>query len=320
MTHRDKAALAEFVTESGRLFGTTLAAEWRAPESVELFRGVLTMRTTLQYWSRGKPGPLIRPPQGLLNSFISLAGVTNEIISARGLARMASPSDEKICAFATRYGGLQIFCRSGRKMKWPAREHLEYCDVWRYFAQVMGVLVRIAAEFYHGRSGSKEDWGIIHSVPPVMRETAHQSTPGPLHPFPDGDEQNWLSIAHFVDRPSQQTRAMFSHLVNTLLGLGSVRPWFVWNEASRTVTRPEITHSSQSLLSQLALQLCLRLAKVDTFLVCTHCQKPYSPVMRAPKAGQRSFCPECRREGIPKRYASKDFRKRQRQARDGERA
>jgi len=59
-------------------------------------------------------------------------------------------------------------------------------------------------------------------------------------------------------------------------------------------------------------------AKIDAFLVCTHCQKPYSPVVRAPKAGQRNFCPDCRREGVPSTYALKDFRLRQRQSQLGQ--
>lgn len=127
----------------------------------------------------------------------------------------------------------------------------------------------------------------------------------------------WLSLAHFAGKPSERSRATFSHLVNTLPGLGAARPWFTRSEVLRRATRPEIRSSSQSLLSQLALQLCLRLAKVDRFLVCVHCQKPYSPVVRAPKFGQRNFCPECRRAGIPKIYALKDFRQRQRQSREG---
>jgi hypothetical protein len=104
--------------------------------------------------------------------------------------------------------------------------------------------------------------------------------------------------------------------VNTLLGLGGVRPWFRWSDSSRSVSRPEIRYSSQSLLSQLVLRLCLRLAKLDSFLVCVHCQTHYSKGQRAPKTGQRRFCPACREQGIPKAYAVKDFRQRQRQARE----
>ena len=317
MRRDDEAALAEFVNDHGGFYGATLATEWRAPDSVDLSHGVLTIRSTRPYWNCGKAGRRIRPPRGLLDSFISLAGVSKAMPSLRALARGSTSSDEKIGAFATRYGGLQIFYRLRRATPWPASEHLEYCDVWRYFAHVAGALLRIAAELYQGRDGSPEDWEIIHKVPPVMRKTAHQLSPGLLHPFPEGDEETWLSLAHFAGKPSQQNRTMLGHLVNTLLGLGAVRPWFTWSEASRRGARPEMKYSSRSLLSQVALQLGLRLAKVDSFLMCIHCHQPYSPVVRAPKAGQRNFCQDCRSAGVPKRYALRDFRQRQRQSREG---
>jgi hypothetical protein len=195
--------------------------------------------------------------------------------------------------------------------EWPVTEHLEYCDVWRYFAGAMGALLRIAAKLYRGEPGSKGDWEIIHKIPRLLQETAFESRLGSLQPFPHGDEKNWLALAHFAGKASQQNRALFSHLMNTLPGLGGVRPWFSWSEASRSVARPGITYSGQSLLSQLVLQLCLRIAKVDSFLVCTHCQQTYSPVVRAPKAGQRNFCPDCRVAGVAKKYALRDFRHRQ---------
>ena len=154
---------------------------------------------------------------------------------------------------------------------------------------------------------------MINAVPPVMRKTARESDHGLLYPFLLSDEENWLVLAHFVVKQSEQNRVMFGHLINTLLGLGCVRHWLTWPDGARKVVRPKIAYSSSSLLSQLVLQLCLRLAKIDAFLVCTHCQKPYSPVVRAPKVGLRHFCPECRGEGVPKRYALRDFRKRQRQ-------
>jgi hypothetical protein len=301
MRPADEAAMAEFYNDKGELFGRTLASEWLAPISVQFGNGSLRILSNRQYWSGNSSGRWIRPPQGLLDSFIALAD---------------APSDEKIGSFATQYGGLQIFYNVGGKPTWPLAEHIEYCEVWRYFARVTRALLRIASNLYRGGAGSKEDWDAISKVPSVMRETAQKAMPGILYPFPLSDEANWLALAHFVAKGSQQTRVMFAHLVNTLLGLGCVRPWFTWSDGARKVIRPQIAHSGRSLLSQLALQLCLRLAKVDALLVCVHCQQPYSPVVRAPKAGQRNFCPECRTKGVPQNYALKDFRKRRRQSRD----
>jgi hypothetical protein len=309
--------MAEFYDEEGRLFGRTLAAEWMPPDSVELRSGELTIRGRHPSRTQTSLGQPIRAPQALLDRFVALADASDDRLALRSAVRSATPSDEKICSFATRYGGLQIFYTLGGDTHWPLIEHIEHCDVWRYFAHAMRSLQRIASEQYRGRSGSKEDWEVIHRVPPVMRETARESSPGLLHPSLHGDEENWLILAHFIAKPSHQNRVMFGHLINTLLGLGCIRPWLTWPDAARKVVRPLITYSSRSLLSQLAVQLCLRLAKIDALLVCTHCQKPYSPHLRAPKAGLRHFCLECRGKGIPKSYALKDFRERQRQLGNG---
>ena len=169
---------------------------------------------------------------------------------------------------------------------------------------------------HRGRSGLIADWHAINTAPAIMRTVAHASRPGFLQPFPLSDEQTWLALAHFVAGPRDQNRAMFERLVNTLLGLGGVRPWMTWPDRGPGATRPQIAYVGRSLLSELAIQFCLRVAKVDSFLVCTHCQRLYSPVVRAPKAGQRNFCSACRQAGIPKKYAIADFRQRQRQERN----
>jgi hypothetical protein len=310
MKRNDEITMAEFYNEKGEVFGRTLGAEWTPPSRVAMFDGELTIQSTNQYRTGTNSGPLIRAPHGLLDSFVDL-GSASKARNTLGFLVAKCPSDEKICRFATRYGGLHVFYRMTRTTKWPLTEHIEYCEVWRYFAHAVRALQRIASALYKGESGSKEDWYVIHRVPSVMGETAQRSSRGSLQPFIMDDEENWLALAHFVAKDSQQNSVMFGHLINTLLGLGCVRPWLTWPDASRRVVRPQITYSSRSLLSQLALQLCLRLAKVDAFLVCIHCQTPYSPVERAPRAGLRNFCPECRGAGVPKRYALKDFRKRQ---------
>jgi hypothetical protein len=316
MKRADLAALVEFYDEEGRLFGRTLAAEWIPPDSVELAGGELMIRSRRHDSTQKNPRQPIRaPPQELLDRFIALGDASDERNTLRFAVKSTTPSDEKICSFAARYGGLQIFYTLGGDTHWPLIEHFEHCDVWRYFARVMRSLQRIASDQYQGGCGSKEDWLLIHRVPSVMRTTARASSPGLLHSSPFGDEEHWLALAHFIAKPSQQNRRMFGHLINTLLGLGCIRPWLTWPDAARKVVRPQITYSSRRLLSQLALQLCLRLAKIDAMLVCTACQHPYSPLVRAPKAGLRHFCPECRAKGIPERYALRDFRKRQRQSR-----
>jgi hypothetical protein len=118
---------------------------------------------------------------------------------------------------------------------------------------------------------------------------------------------------------SNDHRTTLAWLLNTLLGLGQVRPWVTWSDSARGRKHLQIKYSSRSLLSNLALQLCLRVSKMEAFLVCVHCQTVYAPLVRAPKTGQRNFCPKCRRNGIPNKYALKDFR-RKRRSENAERA
>ena len=298
MRKTDELRLSELLDEKGELFGHTLAAEWVPPEKVVLVGGALTIRSFVNISLQQR----IKPPRRLLDQFISLADPSAE--EARGTGR----SDARICSFATSYGGLRIFDQPGDEAQWP-RERIEDCDVWRYFARAMGALQRIAADQYRGESGSKEDWQAIHEMPVVMEPKEHDS---PLYASLD---EKWVRAALCVNKKLQQNPRVFGFLINTLLEMGEVRPTLTWPDQAGKAMRPVTTYSSRSLLSQLALQLWLRVARIDAFVVCTHCQKPYSPVVRAPKAGLRHFCPDCRQQGVPKRYALMDFRKRQHQSR-----
>jgi hypothetical protein len=260
---------------------------------------MLTIRGSRQDGNRNKGG-FVKAPPGLLDLFLSLADASNR------LSRMMTgdnPADEKISRFAKRYGGLEIFYEITERSRRLETEHSEYCCVWHYFAGALRALLRIGAELYQGRIGLKEDWQVFSAAPPVMRRVAHASRPNFLYPFVLGDEETWLALAHFVAKPPDQDKVMFGHLVNTLLGLGGVRPWMTWSDLGRGVARPQIAYFGRSLFSTLAIQFCLRLAKVDSFLLCTHCREVYWPVGRAPKTGQRNFCPGCRRAGIRKKYA-----------------
>jgi hypothetical protein len=108
---RDWAASAEFVNQRGEYYGGTLAAEWHPPERVELTSGVLTIHSRPAYWNRDKPGRVIKPPRHLLDSFIQLADAADEVTTLGDLLSSSTPSEEAICGFANRYGGLQIFCQ-----------------------------------------------------------------------------------------------------------------------------------------------------------------------------------------------------------------
>jgi hypothetical protein len=118
-------------------------------------------------------------------------------------------------------------------------------------------------------------------------------------------------MTHFVRKGSDRDRKMWARLLNALMELGRVRPWLVWEGTGGSV--PKLMFSGRNLLSYLALQLCLRASKHDAFAVCSYCEREYTSAERAPKAGQRNFCLDCRNNGVPVRLAQRSRRERLRE-------
>ena len=317
MDARSELAMAEFFNPSGELFSPALTSDWPRPNRVELHNGILTIWSTQAHQKSLEPNRLARPGRGLLESFLSLAGPADQQIPLSALmkgTRQEHFSDEKICRFAAHFGGLQIFYRMQTGSPWPEAVHTEYCAVWRYFAGVMRSLLLIGAEQYQGKPGSPEPWRVISTPPSLMGKMARKQDRCWFEPMPLGDEENWLALAYFAAKKNEQNQVMIARLLNTLLGLGRVRPWITWSGAQPEGPRPRFTYTSRSLLSHLALQLCLRISKVEAFVVCFHCGRTYLPPVRAPKAGQRNFCPDCREKGMPKYYSHRDYRRRKRRS------
>lgn len=316
---RTQGAVAEFFNESGQLFSPALTSYWQRPDRVDLNAGKLTIFSTRTFQKSRKSERMSPPSQGLLESFISIEGSgpgPKTLRSAMEGRFGEDPSDQKIIRFVKRYGGLQAFYRLETGSDWPRTAHTEYCSVWRYFAGAMRSLLQIAAEQYQGKPGSPEQWEWISAYPAVMRKLVRKQNRYPLEPLPLSDEEHWLALAHFAGKESQRTPMMLASLLNTLLGLGRVRPWLSWSTEQGRGTPIQLTYSSDSFLSYLALQLCLRIAKVDAFAPCFHCGRTYLPEGRAPKAGQRNFCPECRSKDMPNYYSHRDYRRRKRIARE----
>ena len=195
---------------------------------------------------------------------------------------------------------------------------VESCQVWRYFASCMRSLLRIAASFHGGRKPDPADWGAIGNYPLLIdRAKEDQANKEPvdwLNPSPSTGEEAWKFMTYFIGKGSNRDRRMWTRLLNVLLGLGRVRPWVQW-ERPESDARPKVVFSGPNLLSHLAIQLCLVASKQDAFAICSYCNNHYNPQKRAPKTGQRNFCPECRESGVPVRIAQRTRRAELRQRR-----
>jgi hypothetical protein len=237
----------------------------------------------------------VKPSGQILEKFLSLA----------------SASDNDILDFASKFGPLLIFCRKeyapGKDLEMDQLVIVESCQVWRYFAACMRSLLRIAARFHAGRAPDPADWGTIGKYPPPVGRAKEEANKEPvdwLNPSPSTGEEAWKIMAHFVGKGKDRDRAMWTRLLNVLLGLGRVRPWVLW-AGPENDARPKVVFSGPNLLSHLAIQLCLVASKQDSFAICSYCNSHYTPQKRAPKAGQRNFCPECRESGVPVRIAQR---------------
>lgn len=300
-THR-KSQLDEFRNRDGLLYTPTLLSPvWFRPDRVQLITRPLSVGKMM----RGEPLPFgtelhisqasgetgkparVRPAPDVLERFLDLADA----------------SDATLAEFARRYGGLGAFKSAGHGKK----SDIEYCEVWRYLARSMWALLMIARRLYVGSPAARADWDAIGNVPPVIRVLFNERKGDPLR-----GEYHWYVMTYFVAKGSSRNSAMLLRLLNSLVELGGVRPWLQWPGGARC---PQLVYSGPALLSHLALQLCLRVAKVDALYICSHCSHEYPRVGRAPKSGQRNYCPECRKAGEPGRYALRDHRRKQRENR-----
>ena len=298
--------------EAKNMLGRTPAQGWLKPEQVTLFMPRLGRLSDLgnpahdgleklefvvdRPWAPFLPHTHpVRPSPDILDRFLRLA---------------AAPASQ-IHQFASRFGPLFIFCKIDQRKLSEKLVIVEDCAVWRHFAASMGSLLRIASCFHANRRPDPADWQSIGACPAYLvakRDTRYDL----LSSIPDTPEHGWIVMAHFVRKGSDRDRTMWAGLLNVLLELGRVRPWLVW-EGSGSLALPKLVFSGRSLLSYLALQLCLRASKHDAFAVCGYCNREYAPMGRAPKAGQRNFCPDCRASGVPVRMAQRARRERLRE-------
>jgi hypothetical protein len=298
------AAIPEFLDPEGRLFTKVKQPEWTRPDSVELvgeselhFPRVFVRKSRDDFET--DRSAQVHPPSDLLERFLDL--------------RTASGS--KLHRFARRYGPLGIFQWFGGPVS-PNPEtalanlikqrNIELCEMWRYFATVMGALLRIAKSLYSNSPGDPKDWNLIADHPSLLE--GHEHIAGTAF----SAEEWWIMGTLFwkdcLPTTTREARLGLTAYMDHLLGLGKIGPVFDW--ASRS-DRPQVLYAGNSLLSYLVLQLCLRMAKIDGYAFCDHCGKLYEP-QRLPRSDRRNFCPTCQDNGISARLADRKRREKER--------
>jgi hypothetical protein len=218
-----------------------------------------------------KGRPVLAPARhrrGLLEQFVKLADAPATAIAA----------------YARRWGVLQI-CpkhrrpgaywhrseegKACRPMGWPG-EPYEPIARWRDCARHVRALLNVVAAVHLGELGRREDWDILYE-----NDLVYAGDPHVLDDFN-------LKIARFV----------ISWIIQGWLQLVHVMPFLDWNDPQH----PTVRLGGGRLTGAIALELLFITARTDGLAICAACGIPYVPRPRRPRAGERTYCPDCGRK------------------------
>lgn len=157
----------------------------------------------------------------------------------------------------------------------------ERVDDWRRYAALADALLRFTAVQVSGGRGSDTDWSTI------CKSTAAKN----------------LDRSHLT---AAEQSAVTALAVNT---------WFALARGHRIVdlvkARLQIRSGASNLLGVLITQIAHVMARSDESAVCANCNKAFPP--KQPRSrGSRRYCPKCRKDKVPQRDASRDWRRRRR--------
>lgn len=245
-------------------------ASWRLPSKVDLEEKVVVGQPeAVLTWRPGTKQR--RTTRGLLGGFIAL--------------RDASP--RMIGSFARRAGMLELH---DNPIQWaagkplPPQDWYESVDDWRMWSAALWAALDIAAHLKAGKRPPASDWQRLFRPAPTYLNSLGRIDPD--------------SAPHW---PPSADASILQEQVNVFAEIGKVQPILDFK-------RGIIRYRVRGLLGALVLQVLLIAAGAESWVICSGCGGPYQPEQRAPKSGQRSFCPACRQQGVPERIAARDYR------------
>jgi hypothetical protein len=225
----------------------------------------------------------VRPDDAMLERFIELAdGSATDILRYARHYGVLMICEHELPAthLPTKMFNKEMGCRP---LGYPTN-CWEPLEQWRHFAREARSMLQIANQLRRGFNGNRADWERISGVRP------RQYVPKGLNPATE--------------------KFFLGEVIEEWLRLGDVHAKVQWRNDE---LRPVIGFAWSGLFGALAVQLALSVAGVDGWAICEACHIQYVPRQRRPKAGQRNFCLKCRKQGVPKRYALQDYRRRKRE-------
>lgn len=139
-------------------------------------------------------------------------------------------------------------------------------DCWLHFVRQARALLSITVAMREGKAGSLTDWETVYEDIPRRKQRAEAAA-----------------------QSLNMSRRYLYRAVNDWLTLGNVRLRLAgYGAEAQTFQLGALT------FGVLAVQLLLAVTQTHAWALCDGCKLLYPREERAPKSGQRNFCPECR--------------------------
>lgn len=250
------------------------------------------------------------------------------------LARSTDPG-EAVVEFVQRYGRLHL-CREHERPIFPHHRDCSQLDpeplaLWIARSEEVWRLLHTAESL---KAGEQPD-------PFEVRHSVHKESPFParrlevektlrefreldahakveqLHLEMEGWEEEWEAIHRRRDRQRHQFLEILPStpqgwrewLAREISGHLYEYPVSVGFEIDADDAFQLTLRDSMSVLARVYFELAMEVAGVGRLASCSHCGRPYVP-NRAPKRGQRNYCPECREAHVPQRLHMRERRAR----------
>jgi hypothetical protein len=227
---------------------------------------------------------------------------------------LSTASDEAILAYAKKWGVLGLCEEHGLPYThnqpsldgrggcfWHSADEsgrffMEPLDEWRRYSRAAHALIQIAAAIALGKPGPEEAWLIFF---PQFNGSLQ------LTGSPEKVAKPWLIDSRFH----------FQRLIDGWIKAGDVGPHFHWNKNTKQWQIDLTGRGCPNLFGLLSIQLMLAVAQKDGFAICSACHKSYIPE-KQPPANRRRYCQNCRKNGVSRRDAQRDCRRRKEEAKN----
>lgn len=232
-----------------------------------------------------------RPSPRVLNDFI----------------RLHAEPDQSILDYARRSGVLLLDEYGQPAENWK-EEGSESLHDWRVYSLKAHALLNVATAIKNRKLGTEEDWQIIDPAIDPDFPAHHELSNEALKKRGLRGKELEL-VTKYALKGIAAARLALQRAIGVWCHLGRTT---LTVELDGTSWRTAIDYHGR-LFSAIALQLLLTVANADSLYVCSGCSYPYSRSRekRVPRPGQRNFCEECDKFGMPLKFADRDRRERE---------